>query len=597
MSGEILLENATPHLEHEPLMPNQSIIGSSMESSDEGLNGLITTFLDLLDTFITNHYSRSDAKNTLLLVFSEQQLRSIVQEYNKDDGDLVFQPLTDLTIGDDLANLLIDLMEINPAIATLSMSDMGDDQDTLFNFLSQNADMYPEIMRWLKQNRSDLFLLEANILKYPEEQLSPAVSTLLSISQMDEIFGAEKNPELEPASFEWVNRDCMIRSEAVDIFLYQKLREQLVARGIIVLPTIRTCDQINLAQLEALQKGDPILYNPEMIVDNNELCTFPAEVRVPPTARYYAWVVNCDNIHYGVLFYDTQWVKDSTSTRFMYMEPFNEAKYLEAHIVTPFMQSILEPKNGMSVKQRSCQISMFHTYLAQLTKNLGADASQINYTFLGQEGGTNSCSDYVIAVFARLVLDINLDNGLTALAELSGQVLSDEQVHYLRWKQIELFGPAYFEFQKARNVKPFLLPEEPILAKKMPKSRSSCQISSMNFFSKNYPNDDSNVAAVSEALVKRAKTEIPKEIFDDPILMVEPKKPDDFLPSALLLDCFGKPYDASEEGRSLSPSFHTNSAAGHSIFLAPPPVAESYCDSDVVNLAELRESKIRNKKK
>ena len=273
-------------------------------------------------------------------------------------------------------------------------------------------------------------------------------SPMLTTPQIESLFlsqpGAEFNIHLLP----FINTSMYLDNAVLDAFSYQIFRDKLAKKRIALMPTIRQNEPISLELLMAIRSGGTHLYTTGLFVENQQIIPITEEKPIAQDLRYAVWPVNLSNAHYGLFILDLT-APNLSPTRGFYIETFNSQHMLQLIFSSgdAAYRAHLKSLNPAEIK-KTVHSWMYATYLKTLTQNLHMSPKSFNYIFLSQSAGENYCSDYVIAVLARLASDgIDLINNPANLLSLKAGHLGEDMVKKIRMLETQMFGNDYFLLQ------------------------------------------------------------------------------------------------------------------------------------------------------
>ena len=267
------------------------------------------------------------------------------------------------------------------------------------------------------------------------------ILTPLHIQRMTE--GVDLNKGL----MEYVNTQLEVETPVLDAFLFQTYWEKLASKGIALLSTIRSTEAIEMALLEKIRKGSPLSYMTNISIENDDLIPMVSDdICFRQPMRYAVWPVWISNRHYGLLFLDLAPSLNPSSPRGVYIEPLSLQSILMG-IDNPPNASDNADMIGIACNQ------IFSQQARPMISGLGIEGQPFSVLFLSQTFDEHYCSDYVIAVLARVASEeLNLTKDLTPLSQLMQEHLSEDVVQIIRMLEIKMFGIGYFKLQLRKGL-------------------------------------------------------------------------------------------------------------------------------------------------
>jgi hypothetical protein len=289
----------------------------------------------------------------------------------------------------------------------------------------------------------------------------------------------------------FINTQLVLDSVVLDAYITQTFADNLIMKGIIVMPTIRTTEDISIAQQARIKACEPITYTSDIGIENGSIVVRGMIEKTPEkNARFIIWPINDEQkTHYGLF------ILDLTDNKSYYIEPFRLENILLSHqikikpltaIPIDFTR-LTKDKDYRQLTVANVSPFLYNHYLQKSTKNLSIKQEDIRYIHLAQTDDVNYSSDYIIAILAKLAAgEIDLINNPESLFSLEANQLNNAAVRVIRLLEIQRFKMDYFMFQLAEKFKaPIIELKQTIFPKDISPDYDSLLTNS--FFSSSYP--------------------------------------------------------------------------------------------------------------
>jgi hypothetical protein len=279
-------------------------------------------------------------------------------------------------------------------------------------------------------------------------------ASLIDLSLADTPF-KPTNPQL----LQFINTERMIENSVLDTMIQRLFAVPLMAKGIVVLPTIRRNEAISPALITRILAKEAILYPSELSITPEEIfVTNFVEITPTSPVRYIMCPVNDPAInHYGLIVIDLgPNASEIIPQKYYYIEPTQRNIILDAFIKTTdvSLQKTLQTLQASGNAQNTVKIMpllspLLHAhYLEQLTKDLPPATQASHCVCLQQSSTVNYCADYVLAILAKLLVDeLDLTHNAENLLTLEGLSLDESTVQQSRLLSLQQLGMDYFDYQ------------------------------------------------------------------------------------------------------------------------------------------------------
>lgn len=352
---------------------------------------------------------------------------------------------------------IFDQIYVEPE-ALSQLLETDDEESAVLADLAKHPTLNPLFVAFAKINPIILFRL--NMMTDSDEaknttDLRGASSASCDMIDASHLNMIEPGVRFDESLFPYVNTSLLVDNSILDAFLFQSFRNTLQDRGIALMPTIRSTEPIDVEQLLAIKFHGPINYTINVNVLNDEITPVVNDhdpIVFEQPIRFVLWPVWISNLHYGLLILSVDF-SAAIENRGAYIEPFSEFTLFRHSEIFLNDDLTTEPAgHGHQAIRSIITENIRHNQVAPLVQNLGLEGETFDVIFLGQEAGTNYCSDYVIAAIARLASgEMNLSEDFKSIYTMDHGFLSEGMVQKIRMLEINRFGPDYFRLQLPRS--------------------------------------------------------------------------------------------------------------------------------------------------
>ena len=250
-----------------------------------------------------------------------------------------------------------------------------------------------------------------------------------------------------PALLDLINTDAKTESIILDAIIDRILRNPLIERGILVLPTQRSTEAISLTLFNRIKQGVDLslFFTVGVEIVHGQIEAIVAE-KVCSRPNYIVYPINIEGlVHFGMLIIDLSDINVPISAaRAYYIEPLK------------WMDSIMHDtatENTFVSQQPAVNEIFYQNYVHQLNAELNISPDSFRYIRLGQMPDVNYCADYVLSVLMLLASgEINLAEPIS-LMNLQGRYLTKSDTKAIRLLAIQQFGKDYLQLQLRNEFK------------------------------------------------------------------------------------------------------------------------------------------------
>ena len=237
---------------------------------------------------------------------------------------------------------------------------------------------------------------------------------------------------LQPVNYQalnWLIDTGYQDNSILDAFLHQTLFKALATKHIALMPTVNDKQAIEFERLISVTTGEFIDYTSDIKITDKTIHPLITSKQIDSMIGYFAWVININNNHYGVLFL----YFDAVEPKGYYFEPLRTESISREDLLP---------------------------YLTSITSKLPIDIRNIEIIHFSQTSEETCCADYTIALLTRLAYDDFDFHDPESIRSLNGQHIDDMMIRRIRMLQVQLFGPDYFLYQLPEYSQHILTPKE-----------------------------------------------------------------------------------------------------------------------------------------